>query len=170
MSSAARIAMVLALGALLAPAGAQTLLGVTQNWTAYQATTPDGRVCYVLSKPTAILPVKVSRDPIYFVISVWPDRKVQAELEVFPGYTYKDGEPVFAQVGTVRTEFFTRNDGKVGTAWVKDAGEEAALVAAMRSGNKLTVTGVSKRGTHTTDTYSLNGLTAALESARTACK
>jgi hypothetical protein len=170
MTSVARIAMILALGALSAPADAQTLLGATQNWSAYQATTPDGKVCYVLSKPTAVLPVKASRDPIYFVVSIWPGRNAQGELEVFPGYTYKAGEPVFAQIGTVRAEFFTRNDGKVGTAWVKDAADEGALVAAMRGGSKLTVTGVSKRGTKTTDPYSLSGFSAAMDSARAACK
>jgi hypothetical protein len=171
MPSALRIALILTLAAGLSsvPAGAQTLIGVTQNWSAYQATTPDGKVCYALSSPTAILPVKVSRDPIYFIVSFWPARKVDGELEVVPGYPYKDGAPVFAEVGTVKTEFFTRNDNNTGAAWVKEPGDESALLAAMRGGSKMVVTGLSRRGTHTTDTYSLNGLSAAMNAAMSAC-
>jgi hypothetical protein len=39
---------------------------------------------------------------------------------------------------------------------------ESALVTALKNGANLTVTGTSKRGTVTTDTYSLIGITAAL--------
>jgi|WetSurMetagenome_2_1015567.scaffolds.fasta_scaffold963629_1 hypothetical protein len=171
MSFAARISLALVLSALPAFAADQpTLLGSSKDWTAYQAQTADGRVCYALSKPTAINPKKAARDPIFFIISTWPSRKVQDELQVVPGYPYKDGEPVTAQVGNQKTEFFTRNDGGTGTAWVKEVADENALVAALRGGNTLTVSGTSKRGTKTTDTYSLTGLTTALDRAHEACK
>jgi len=146
-----------------------TLLGASKDWVAYQAATSDGKVCYALGKPSAILPRKVSRDPIYFIVSTWPSRKVQDELEVVPGYSYKEGEPVFAQVGGRKTEFFSRNDGS-GAAWVKEPADEAALVQAMRGGSTMTVTGVSKRGTKTVDTYSLSGLSTALDRTHEACK
>ena len=170
MSSLARIAMVVALcaGTAAVPANAQTLLGVTRDWSAYEAKTPEGKVCYVLSRPKAILPTNVSRGSIYFLISVWPDRNVDGEVEVVPGYPYKDGEPVFARVGTTKVEFFTRNDGN-GIAWAKDPAEEKQLIRAMRGGSRMIVTGESKRGTKTTDTYSLSGVTAALEAAQKAC-
>jgi hypothetical protein len=147
-----------------------TLLGASKEWVAYQATTPDGKVCYALGKPGAILPKKAARDPIYFIVSTWPSRKVQDELEVVPGYLYKENEPVFAEVGNHKTEFVSRNDGGSGAAWVKEPADEAALVAAMRGGSSLRVTGVSKRGTKTEDTYSLSGLTTALDRTHEACK
>lgn len=170
MSSAARIAMVVALCAAAAPAGAQTLVGVHHDWSVYQATTPEGKVCYALSKPKAIKPVRVSRDPIYFLVSIWPKRHVDGELEVVPGYPYKDGSPVLVQVGMVKAEFFTRNEHKTGVAWAKDPGQEQTLIRAMKGGTRMTVTGLSKRGTTTVDTYSLYGITAALKSAQEACK
>ncbi len=145
------------------------LLGVSKAWTAYQANSPDGKVCYALSKPTDTLPKKGARDQIYVIISVWPGRNVKDELQIVPGYDYKEGEPVFAQVGARKTEFFTRNDAKSGSAWVKDVADEDALVRAMRGGSTLTVTGTSKKGTKTTDTYSLSGIATALERAHTAC-
>lgn len=172
MSFVARGSLIVALilGAVPASAADQpTLLGASRDWTAYQANSPDGKVCYALSKPTAVVPKKSARDPIFVIISVWPARNVKDELQIVPGYAYKEGEPVYAQVGSTRTEFFTRNDGKAGSAWVKEVADEAALVAAMRGGSTLTVTGVSKRGTKTTDTYSLSGITTALDRAHSAC-
>lgn len=172
MSFAARGSLTLALLLAVVPASAAdqpTLLGVSKDWTAYQANSPDGKVCYALSRPTAVLPKKAARDPIFVIISVWPGRNVKGELQVVPGYTYKEGEPVYAQVGSTRTEFFTRNDGKAGSAWVKEASDEASLVAAMRGGSTMTVTGISKRGTKTTDTYSLSGISTAIDRAHTAC-
>lgn len=153
-----------------APAAEQpTLLGVSKEWTAYQANSPDGKVCYALSKPTDVLPKKSARDPIYVIISVWPGRNVKDELQIVPGYLYKEGDPVFAQVGANKTEFFTRNDSKGGSAWVKDVNDEDALVRAMRGGTTLTVTGTSKKGVRTTDTYSLSGIATALTRAHDAC-
>lgn len=146
-----------------------TLLGVSKAWTAYQANSPDGKVCYALSKPTAVLPLKGARDPIYVIISVWPGRNVKDELQIVPGYLYKEGEPVFAQVGNRKIEFFSRNDATAGSAWVKDVSDEDTLVRAMRSGTALTVTGTSKKGTKTTDTYSLSGIATALTRAHEAC-
>ena len=177
MSDFSRLASIFALAGLclaasVAPAAADsksTLLGVAKNWSAYQSTTGDGKVCYALSKPKTTEPKKVVRDPIYLLISDWPDRRVRGELEVVPGYIYKDGAPVIAQVGSTRIEFFTRNDGTSGSAWVKDPGDEARLLDAMRSGSTLTISGVSRRGTKTRDTYSLGGLAAMLDKVRDAC-
>lgn len=170
MSRAARLSFLAAL-ALSAPAWAETplILGVSQNWAAYQATTNDGKVCYAVAQPASSVPAKASRDAVFLLISVWPGRNVQDEVELVPGYPYRDSEPVVAEVGAQKAEFFTRNEGNAGVAWVKDAGAEVALVAAMRGGTELTVKGVSKRGTHTTDTYSLAGLGPALDTIHTAC-
>ncbi len=160
------LAMLLAAPAMAAD---PTELGVFRSWTAFSATSPEGKVCYALSKPTATLPKKPPRDAVYVIISVWPGRAVKDELQVVPGYLYKEGEPVFAQVGSRRTEFFTRNDGKSGSAWVKNVDDEAALVSAMRGGSTLTVTGITKKGIKTTDTYSLAGIAGAVERAHREC-
>lgn len=150
------------------PAEQPSLLGVSRSWTAYQAGTGEGRVCYALATPSATSP-KAARDPIYVIVSVWPGRTVRDEVQVVPGYLYRDDEPVLVQVGNRKVEFFARNDAKGGSAWVKNLDQEKDLVRAMRAGNKLVVTGTSKKGTKTTDTYSLAGIGAALDRAHQAC-
>jgi hypothetical protein len=161
------------LGASLLPAAAEDkpeALGSAKSWSAYTRTTADGKVCYALSKPTASEPKKAKRDPIFILINDWPSRKVIGEIQLVPGYAYKDGEPVTVTVGSLNVEFFSKTDGGAGSAWVKDAKDEAKLLDAMRKGSKLVVNGVSKRGTKTTDTYSLAGFGDVIDKAHQACK
>ncbi|WP_217540155.1 invasion associated locus B family protein, partial [Stenotrophomonas sp. GbtcB23] len=54
-------------------------------------------------------------------------------------------------------------------AWVENAAEEPALVAAMKTGHNMSVSAVSGRGTKTSYAYSLQGISAALKQIET-CK
>jgi hypothetical protein len=47
--------------------------------------------------------------------------------------------------------------------------DEPGFVAALKKGSKLVVHGTSSRGTKTTDTYSLSGVTAAMDAIDKAC-
>ena len=127
------------------------------------------KTCYALSQPKTMLPKTAHRDPVFFLVSDWPARKAKGEPEVVPGYPYKDGSNVTAKIGADKFTFFTKNDGDSGGAWVKDVADEARLVAAMRGGADMTVTGISSHGTLTTDTYSLSGISAALDKIHQAC-
>jgi hypothetical protein len=144
-------------------------LGVFHKWTAFQSGTGDGRVCYVLSSPTMMEPSKIKRDPAYFLINDWPGRKAKSEPEIVPGYQYQDSSHVTAEVGSDKFDFFTKNDNGAGGAWVDQPDDETRLIAAMRRGAEIVVIGTSKRGTMTHDTYSLSGLSDALQKAHDAC-
>ena len=60
----------------------------------------------------------------------------------------------------------TEDDG----AWVKNTGEESQMVDAMRKGTSFVITSESSRGTKTTDTYSLKGISEALDKVAAECK
>jgi hypothetical protein len=146
-----------------------TLLGSFKDWSAFQSNTNQGRTCYALAKPSSSEPKKAKRDPIYLLISDWPLRKTRSEPEIVPGYQYKDGSTVSAAVGAEKFEFFTKNDGGAGSAWVQDQSNEVNFVEAMKRGSQIVVTGTSQHGTVTHDTYSLGGFSAALEKIHAAC-
>ncbi len=179
--SAPRFARAAAASALLAagmlaagpvPAAAAdgpTLLGAFKDWSAYTIGKGDAKTCYVLSKPKSTAPKNVTRDPVFFLVSDWPARKAKAEPEVVPGYPYKDGSKVTTQVGSDKFTFFTKNEDNTGNAWVEAKADEARLVDAMRRGSQMIVTGTSSRGTLTRDTYSLSGISAALDKIHAAC-
>jgi len=146
-----------------------TLLGTFNDWSAFQTSTSQGRTCYALAKPKSSEPKKAKRDPVYLLISDWPLRKTRSEPEIVPGYEYKSDGSVTAAVGSDRFEFFTRNDGDSGSAWIKEQPDEVRFVEAMKRGAQVNVTGTSQRGTVTHDTYSLNGFSAALDKIHSAC-
>jgi hypothetical protein len=157
------------LAALPAAADAPEKLGEFKAWTAYSSGTGDSKVCDALSKPRMSEPTKIKRDAIYFLINDWPSRKAKSEPEIVPGYEYKDKSTAIAEVGANKFEFFTKNEGTAGGAWLEQQPDEDRLVEAMRKNAEIMVIGTSKRGTQTRDTYSLAGLSDALDKVHAAC-
>jgi hypothetical protein len=144
-------------------------LGTFKNWSAYTSGAGAAKVCYALATPNMSEPVKLRRDAAYFLINDWPGRGAKAEPEIVPGYIYKDKSTVTAEVGPDKFEFFTQNDGGAGAAWLAQQADEIRLIDSMRRSAEIIVTGISKRGTMTHDTYSLAGLSDALDKAHEAC-
>jgi hypothetical protein len=152
-----------------AAVGGPSLLGSFHDWSAYMRGTGDTKVCYALSEPRAKEPARAKRDPVYLLINDWPSRHSKAESEIVPGYPYKDGSNVTVQVGAAKFSFFTKNEGSAGGAWVLNPPDQPKLIAAMRDGSNAVVTGTSRRGTLTRDTYSLAGMGDALAKIHQAC-
>lgn len=162
--------LALAAAALLAaPAAADTptLLGVSKNWTAATSGAGDAKVCFAMAHPTSSLPKKAKRGPIGFLVNAWPTRKTGDQPQVVAGYKYKDASTVTAKIGADTFTFFTRNDADDGQAWIKDPADEVRLIDAMKHGSTMVVSGTSQRGTVTTDTYSLAGISDALDKVHT---
>ena len=91
---------------------------------------------------------------------------VDNEPSVIVGYSFKEQSSVSVDIDGQKFTMFTKKDG----AWMANPAEERKLVAAMKAGREMVVSGVSARGTQTTYTYSLSGVTAAIGSADTACR
>ena len=160
----------LAAGTALAADDKPELLGSFRDWHVYQTGKGPNRLCYALSQPKEMAPKDVKRDSVFFLISTWPVRKVRNEPSVMAGYAYKDGGKAEIQVGADKFNFFTKNDGGSGGAWMQDAKDEKKLIDAMKKGAGMSVSGISARGTTTKDTYSLAGISAALDKLDSSCK
>jgi invasion protein IalB len=145
------------------------LLGQFGDWGAYKATPNGKEVCFALSKPTKGVtdPPGRNRDPAYAFVSTRPAEKVKNEVSIIVGYPQKPGVEASATIdGSARYAMYTQDDG----AWVQNAAEEPQMVAAMRKGSELVVQSVSSHGTKTTDTYSLKGISDALDKVAAECK
>ena len=152
-----------------ATGGAQPkLLGQYGIWGAYTASPAGKKVCFALAKPSAseTNPPNRPRNPVYMFISTRPTDKVSNEVSVVIGYPFKPGTEASAQVGGTNFALYTQQDG----AWIKNATEEAKMVDAMRGGDNAVVKGVSAKGTQSTDTFSLKGVSQALDRATQECK
>lgn len=146
-------------------AQAPSRIGTYRDWAAYVFSDGRGKVCYAASQPKDTKPAGVNRDPIFFMISSRPSESVRNEASIIIGYPLNEGAPVTATVDGEAFVMFAKGDG----AWMESPEREQALVEAMKRGRSMVVTGTSRRGTNTTDTYSLSGVTAALETIAKEC-
>ena len=144
------------------------LLGQYADWGAYTASPAGKKVCFAISKPTSseTNPPNRPRNPIYMFISTRPADKVTNEVSIIIGYPFKPGSDASAQIGSTTFALYTQQDG----AWIKNAAEEAQMVDAMRAGDTVTVKGELAKGTQTTDTFNLKGLSQALDRVAQECK
>lgn len=142
----------------VAAAQSPTRISQFNAWGAYSYNAPNGKVCYILSLPTRKEPTNVNHGDIFFLISQRPGQNVSYEPQAMMGYPLKEESKVTVNVDGKNYTLFTKGD----SAWVENAAEEPALVSAMRAGSSMTVSATSRRGTNTTYTFSLSGVTAAL--------
>ena len=142
-----------------------TLLSQEKDWGAYVADVDGGKTCYILAKPKSSEPKGVNRDPTYFFVTARPKDGIKNQVSVSIGYPFGSGSKATVEIGSDTFSLFTEND----KAWVENVDDQDRLVAAMRAGSSMTVKGRSQRGTDTTDTYSLSGVTAAFEKVSSAC-
>lgn len=151
-----------------APTAGATLLGQYGDWGAYTASPGGKKVCFALAKPasSSTNPPNRPRDPAWLFVSTRPAEKVKEEVSVIIGYPFKPNSDATVEVGGSTFAMYTQNDG----AWIKNAAEEARLVEALRKGSDVTVRGESGRGTKTTDTFSLKGISQALDRTAQECR
>ena len=145
-----------------------TLIGQFGTWGAYTATPNGKKVCFALAKPASSKtnPPNRPRDPAYAFVSTRPAEKVSNEVSVMIGYTLKPGSESTLEIGGASFSMYTQGDG----LWIKNAAEEERMVEAMRKSADATVKGVSAKGTETTDTFSLKGLSQALDKIAQDCR
>jgi invasion protein IalB len=155
--------------AVAAAGGVQPkLLGQYGDWGAYAASPAGKKVCFAISKPTSSQtnPPNRPRNPAYMFISTRPADKVANEVSVVIGYPFKAGSEASADVGSTSFALYTQQDG----AWIKNAAEEAHMVDAMRAGQTVVIKGGSAKGTQSTDSFALKGLSQALDRVGQECK
>lgn len=170
------LALGLTIGATIGPDAAvaqeQSRVDAKQDWSIFTAGDGDSKVCWIASKPTESgasrggNAVEVRRGDIYLMVTNRPSDGTENEVSFVAGYPFKKGSTVEAKVGTDSFEMFTVEEN----AWLSSKEKDAQIVDAFRRGVTATVSGVSSRGTTTTDTFSLQGFTAALGEAKKRCQ
>jgi len=146
--------------------GAPKLVGQFGDWGVYMDQSGGGKICYALSQPKTRLPAGLNRDPAYFFISTRTAENVRGEVSVVMGFPLREGVDATLTIGPASFDLYTRGTG----AWVRNAAEEARLVDALRKGRDVVVKSTSARGNVTTDTYSLSGISAAIDRAAQECR
>lgn len=148
-----------------AQTGEPRLLSKYGDWSAYMFIENGNRVCYMISQPTSSKGDYSKRGQVYALITIRPSEGTKDVFSYITGYGYKSGSDATITIDDKSYSLFTQDD----TAWAPDAEADRALAQAIREGAKMTVTGVSSRGTETTDTFSLKGSGSAYKRINDEC-
>lgn len=172
LAAFAALSAAMAAPAIEAQAAAERV-AAHSDWTVFMSSDP--KECYIVSTPKTSTAkrdgkeVEVDRGSISLFVRFNPSESVANEVSFTGGYPFKPGNAVKVTVGS---ESFGLNPGPgdaSGWAW-PTAADDSRIVGALRRGASAVVTGVSARGTTTTDTFSLAGFTAAVNEADSRCK
>lgn len=163
------LAALLCFGGVMMPATAQAsepkLEGTFSDWATYSRTEGSDKICYVLAKPSKKVPETVRHGDVFFMVANWKSGQAKEQPSLLTGFSMKPTSPPVAIVGSARTNMFVSEN----EAFVEGSGDERTLVRNMRGGSLMRVSAVSTRGTSVSYDFSLKGVTAALQKARSAC-
>jgi len=133
------------------PLAARDSLGVYESWAAFRDPAPLR--CYAIAKAQ-------NSASAYATVSTWPGRKVRGAVYFALSREVADKGKVRLAAGAARFDLVAKGRN----AWAKDARDDAAIVAALRSAS-----GMSVSGGGFTDRYTLAGAATAMDAATVGC-
>lgn len=108
--------------------------------------------------------VSVRRGDILLFVTFRPGA-AEGEVSFTGGYPFANGSTVTLDIGGTKFDLFTEGEW----AWSGSKEDDAKIIAALKSGTTAVLSARSGRGTQTKDTFSLLGVSAALEEAAKRC-
>ena len=149
-------------GLAAAPATARDTIGIFGSWGAFRDYRP--RHCFAIAEPAREMKGNAHRHP-FAAIATWPAASVRDQLHVQLRSRKLLGAPVILTIGEARFRLVAGG----ADAWARDAREDAAIVAAMRSGSSMSIETRSTDGRAFADVYALRGAATAIDAAALAC-
>lgn len=142
-------------------AAARQELGIYQSWGAFRDTTARG--CFAIAEPARILPGGGWYP--HAAIATWPARGVRGQVHIRLRARKLPGAPVSLSIGARHFRLVAGGSD----AWARDARQDAAIVAAMRSGSSMSIETRAADGTAFADVYLLRGAATAIDAAALGC-
>lgn len=143
---------------IAAPLAARDSLGVFDGWAAFRDASPAR--CYAIAKAQGSPPA-----PAYATVSNWPERKVRGALHLVLSRDVAEAARVRLTLGDRSFDLVAKGRN----AWARDARDDAAIIAALRSASRMSVSARSAKGGNFTDSYALAGVATAMDAATVGC-
>jgi hypothetical protein len=155
-------------GAVGTTPGKPNLVGTYADWGTYLSQGAKSKICYALGQPKDRSPSSLKRESAYVFISSRPGEGVRNEVSIIMGVPLKDGaNGGKAQVGSASFELVAKGQN----AFIKNAAEEGQFVESLRKrGSRLVIKIPTSKGAVVADTYSLSGVSQALDRVAKECQ
>ena len=157
-----RLIALLAIGVAGAvPALARESLGLYATWGAFRD--PVVPRCYAIAMAE---PSQAAREYQPFAaIGTWPRRGARGQLHFRLSRRIMQPSTITLNVGGQRWQL----TGGGGDAWARNEADNAAIVAAMRSAPRMTVTATDLKGNRFVNAWPLAGAASAMDAALIGC-
>lgn len=143
------------------PALARDALGMFGSWAAFRD--PTAPRCYAIAKAE---PSAMRRDyQPYADIAFWPRLQLRGQVHFRLSRKLAAKAPIVLALGGQR--FVLAGGG--GDAWAADKRVDAAIVAAMRSADEMTVSARDELGRGFSNSWKLAGAATAIDAAQIGC-
>lgn len=152
------------LPAVATAAAGRTAIAIFHSWGAFREGPADAPArCYAIAEPPRGS-ANAGRGAFASVAS-WPAKRVRAQVAIRLSHPTRDGVAVTLSIGDAAFPLIARGQ----QAWAHDRRQDAAIVAAMRSGSSMSVSAVGANGNPFADGYRLRGAASAIDAAALAC-
>jgi hypothetical protein len=145
------------------------------DWSVFVYEDGHGRVCFAAAAPADMQPRSAKRTAVVFYVTSWPKDGVRNEVSVKLGYKINANSTASVTAGGQRFALLPASNGSSQSeeledkAHTKDPADDRKLLAAMAAGGPMIVKATSAKGTATTDQYSLDGASAAVQKLQQTC-
>lgn len=153
-----RLCAAISLALVATPLAARESLGVFERWAAFSDARPQR--CYAIAKAQGSAPA-----PAYATVSHWPKQRVRGAVHLVLSRSAATAAPVRLTIGDKRFELVAKGRN----AWARGPREDSAIVAALRSAKRMSVSAKSEKGASFTDRYALAGAATAMDAATVGC-
>lgn len=157
-----RTALVLVLLLLPASAAARDSLGMFERWGAFRDAQPQR--CYAIAQPVRPPDRAASWQP-FASVAFWPGLRQRNQLHIRLSAQRGVSAPVILSIAGKRFALLAGG----ADAWAPHPRVDAAIVAAMRSAESMTVSSISVTGRAFSDSYRLRGAATAIDAAALGC-
>ena len=167
MSIIKKLIFIIFLTILANPVNAEQVkkLGKHKDWETYVINNATGKICFAQSKPVLQSPKNNPREARLF-ISFRPGENITNEISITSGYEYNSQNTVSAISGKNIYKFDIIRES---FAWIADNKFENRMIKTMKKGSRIMVKAHNKKGSQTTDHYSLLGFTKAYKATKANC-
>ncbi len=144
---------------------ADEVLGKFGDWNLYRYTDSAGDTCTLSSQPVKSAGKYTQRGPVYFHITSRADSDWDYVVSASMGYPIKPDSEITVQIdGGKKFNFYVQDQHSF-----LNKKQTETILTRLRAGNSMVVKGTSKRGTATTDNFSLKGVTKGFRTMQKLC-
>ena len=144
----------------------EKVLGTFRDWAGYRYETDAGPVCTMWSEPKKSRGNYTQRGDIVAYVTFRPENNYNGVVSFRMGYPVDTKTAATAVIDKDQRFNLSIN----GNTLFSKPRDDEDFIAAMKKGRTMVVKARSRRGTDTTDDFSLSGVSAAHKMVASACK